>query len=29
MWVLGSIAFLGPAMWITIRLLDQRKEILA
>ncbi|MDR3723098.1 MAG: cytochrome c oxidase assembly protein [Terracidiphilus sp.] len=29
MWVLGSIAFLGPAMWITIRLLDQRKERLA
>ena len=26
MWVLGSIAFLGPAMWITIRLLDHRKE---
>jgi cytochrome c oxidase assembly factor CtaG len=29
MWVFGSIAFLGPAMWITIRLLDQRKERLA
>ena len=26
MWVFGSIAFLGPAMWITIRLLDRRKE---
>ena len=29
MWVFGSIAFLGPAMWITVRLLDQRKERLA
>ena len=29
MWVFGSIAFLGPAMWITIRLLDQPKERLA
>ncbi len=29
MWVFGSIAFLGPAMWITVRLLDQPKERLA
>jgi len=26
MWVLGSIAFLGPAMWITVRMLEHRKE---